>query len=57
MAAKLQHSLNVEVPADISWEYDYASTDGSKLASFHLIGEISALKQLLEEALRALDGA
>lgn len=54
MAVKLQHSLRIDVPVEVTWEYDYASQDGTKPGVFHLIGDIATMKQLLEEALSAL---
>lgn len=57
MTIKLEHTLTIETPEWLSWEYDYGSQDGTKPGLIHLTGDIPSLRALFEEALQALDGA
>ena len=54
MNVKLQNTLTITLPESISFEYDYASNDGSKPGILHLTGDLDALKILLREALEII---
>lgn len=55
MVVKLQRTLSIDMPEDLYFEYDYASSDGSKPGVLHLTGNMNSLRSLLEVALALLN--